>query len=79
VVTNEEFTRALGRVLHRPTAVPVPSFGPALLLGRELADSLLGDSARVVPTRLLASGYRFRFPEVEGALRHVLGREGSPA
>jgi NAD dependent epimerase/dehydratase family enzyme len=51
--------------------VPVPAFALRLALG-EMADTLLA-STRLRPERLLATGYRFRFPELEGALRHVLG------
>lgn len=72
-VTNREFTKTLGRVLHRPTVLPMPAFAAKLALG-EMANELLLASARVVPKRLLESGYEFRFPELEGALRHVLGR-----
>ena len=72
-VRNAELTRTLGRVLHRPAVVPVPPFGPALLLGRELAHELLFSSQRVLPTRLEASGYRFRHPDLEGALQAALG------
>ena len=46
-VTNAVFTKALGRVLHRPTVLPIPSFGPKLLLGTELAEALLYDGQRV--------------------------------
>jgi len=72
-VTNAEFTRLLGRVLERPTLVPLPAFAARLALG-EMADELLLTSQRVVPARLQASGYRFRYPTLEGALRGVLGR-----
>jgi uncharacterized protein len=72
-VTNAEFTRTLGRVLGRPTVLPVPAFAARLALG-EMADELLLGSLRVVPTRLQASGYRFRQPTLEGALRAALGR-----
>jgi uncharacterized protein len=75
-VTNATFTEVLGRVLGRPTVVPVPRFGPRLLLGRQLADELLFWSVRAVPERLQASGYRFAHPELEGALRAVLDRPG---
>ena len=68
-VTNAELTKALGAVLRRPTWVPVPRLGPQLLLGRELAESLLYSSARMAPTVLESSGYTFRHPEIEGALR----------
>jgi uncharacterized protein (TIGR01777 family) len=72
-VTNAVFTKTLGRVLGRPTVAPVPAFALRLAFG-EMADATLLTGARVRPGRLLATGYRFRFPEVEGALRHVLGR-----
>ena len=72
-VTNAEFTRTLGRVLGRPTLVPLPAFAARLALG-EMADELLLASQRVVPARLQASGYRFRHPSLEDALRAVLAR-----
>jgi uncharacterized protein (TIGR01777 family) len=72
-VTNAEFTRTLGRVLGRPTLVPLPAFAARLALG-EMADELLLASQRVVPARLQASGYRFRYPTLDDALRAVLGR-----
>jgi uncharacterized protein (TIGR01777 family) len=72
-VTNAVFTKTLGRVLGRPTIAPVPAFALRLALG-EMADAALLSSTRVRPERLHASGYRFRFPDLEGALRHVLGR-----
>jgi uncharacterized protein (TIGR01777 family) len=72
-VTNAVFTKTLGRVLGRPTVAPVPAFALRLAFG-EMADAALLSSTRVRPERLQASGYRFRFPDLEGALRHVLGR-----
>lgn len=72
-VTNREFTRVLGRVLRRPTILPLPSFAAKLALG-EMADELLLSSAKVSAKKLVDSGYVFRQPELEGALRHVLGR-----
>jgi uncharacterized protein len=74
-VTNAEFTKALGRVLGRPTLFAVPGVAARVALG-EFAQEALG-SARVLPQRLTESGYEFRHPELEPALRHVLGR--SPA
>ena len=71
-VTNRVFTKALGEALHRPSLAPVPSFGPKLLLGPELADALLFTSARVVPNVLTASGYTFANPTIESALQNVL-------
>jgi uncharacterized protein (TIGR01777 family) len=71
--TNREFTKTLGKVLSRPTIFPMPAFAARLLLG-EMADELLLASARVQPTKLLETGYEFRFSELEGALRHVLSK-----
>jgi len=72
-VTNAVFTKTLGRVLGRPTIAPAPAFALRLAFG-EMADATLLSSTRVRPGRLLATGYRFRFPDLESALRHVLGR-----
>ena len=72
-VTNQEFTKTLGNVLGRPTAIPLPAFAARLMFG-EMADEVLLASARIQPTKLVASGYQFRYPELEGALRHVLAR-----
>jgi uncharacterized protein (TIGR01777 family) len=72
-VTNGEFTKTLGRVLGRPTAFPLPAFAARLAFG-QMADELLLCSQRVEPAELLASGYQFRFPDLEGALRHLLGK-----
>ncbi len=72
-VTNREFTKALGRVLRRPTLFPLPALVARIMLG-EMADGLLLASARVAPVRLMESGYKFQHPEIEGALRAVLGR-----
>jgi hypothetical protein len=68
-VTNREFTNTLGRILHRPTIFPAPAFALRLALG-EMADALLLSSTRVQPKKLLASGYQFRFPDLESGLRH---------
>jgi uncharacterized protein (TIGR01777 family) len=70
--TNYDFTKTLGGVLHRPTIFPMPAFAARLALG-EMADELLLSSTRVVPEKLQQSGYRFRCPMLELALRHVLG------
>ena len=71
--TNAEFTSTLGRVLRRPVIFPMPAFAARLAFG-EMADALLLSSQRVEPKRLLASGYRFRYPDLEAALRHLLDR-----
>ncbi len=73
-VTNAAFTRILADVLGRPALLPIPKFGPALLLGRELAEELLYWSVRAAPTVLEGDGYRFRHPTLEGALRDLLDR-----
>ena len=75
-VTNCVFAKTLGRVLRRPAMFPVPAFVLRLALG-EMADALLLSSQRVEPAKLVASGYKFRFPELEGALRHLLGKQAS--
>ena len=72
-VTNAEFTATLARVLRRPAVLHVPAFAPRLVLG-ESAEEFLFVSQRARPVRLLETGYRFRFPELEPALRHTLGR-----
>lgn len=76
-VTNRELTGALGKALSRPTLLPVPAFALRLALG-EMADALLLASTRVAPRRLEETGYRFRFPELGGALRHLLAKAGRP-
>ena len=72
-VTNQAFTKTLGRVLSRPTFLPLPAFAVKLAFG-EMGEELLLASTRVDPHRLQESDYEFRFPELEGALRHVLGK-----
>ena len=73
-VRNSDFTRVLARVLHRPAIFPAPALALRLALG-ELADALLLASQRVVPERLVELDYKFRFAELEPALRAILGRE----
>ena len=70
---NREFTETLGKVLGRPTIFSMPAAAVRLVFG-EMADALLLASARVEPVRLLAGGFTFQYPELEGALRHVLGK-----
>ena len=72
--TNRAFTKTLGHVLGRPTVFPLPGFAARLMLG-EMAEELLLASTRVEPARLLSTGYQFRYPTLDGALRHVVGRE----
>lgn len=75
-VTQAEFAQTLARVLKRPSFIPIPSFGPKLLLGAELAENLLFTGQRVVPTALLADGYVFANDTLEATLRAMLGRPG---
>jgi uncharacterized protein len=71
-VTNRAFTASLARVLRRPSFLAVPAFAPKLILGAELADSLLFASLRVLPGVLQADGYTFRHADLETALRALL-------
>lgn len=74
-VTNAQFTEVLGHALRRPTFLPIPKFGPRLLLGRELADNLLFSGQRVLPTTLEADGdFSFRHTELAGALAELLAK-----
>jgi uncharacterized protein (TIGR01777 family) len=70
-VTNREFTKALGRALHRPTFAAVPAFALRLAVG-EMADQMLLVSARVEPRHLLDAGFRFSHPELQPALDAIL-------
>lgn len=72
-VRNHDFASTLGTVLGRPAILPVPAFALKLLFG-EMAEATLLASTRVLPTVLAASGYQFRYPALEPALRHLLGR-----
>lgn len=72
--TNRELSRALGRVLGRPALLPVPAFALELLYG-EMA-KLVTTGANVVPRRLEELGYRFRYPDLEPALRAATGHGG---
>jgi len=73
-VTNAEFTTVLAKVLRRPAILPIPTFGPKIILGGELADALLFTGQRVLPTALLASGYNFEHPTLDIGLRAVLAK-----
>ncbi|MDP8938742.1 MAG: TIGR01777 family oxidoreductase [Actinomycetota bacterium] len=72
-LTNAEYTKVLGEVLNRPTLVPVPAPAIRAVLG-QVADELLLASMRVEPAKLKETGYEFRYPGLEGALRHLLDR-----
>lgn len=70
-VTNDEFTRCLAGVLRRPAVLPVPAGALRLALGQMAEETVLAGQ-RVAPQRLQATGYSFLYPELEGALRHLL-------
>ncbi|CAN5621929.1 hypothetical protein BH20ACI4_BH20ACI4_21580 [soil metagenome] len=70
-VTNKEFTATLGKVINRPTIIPVPAFGIRLLFG-EMGETLLLKGARVLPEKLQNAGFEFKFADLETALKHIL-------
>lgn len=70
-VTNREFTETLARLLSRPARLALPSLAARLAFGK-MADEVLLASARISPSRLRESGFKFQFPELEGALRRIL-------
>ena len=71
-VSNEVFTKTLGHVLSRPTALAMPAFAARLAFG-EMADEMLLASQMVVPKRLNDAGFEFKYPELEPALRKYVG------
>ncbi len=72
-VRNADFTEILAGVINRPAALPVPRMALRLLFG-QMADETLLASCRVVPGVLEQTGFQFRFPDLEGTLRHCLGQ-----
>ncbi|MFT5734292.1 MAG: hypothetical protein ACI8WY_002973 [Planctomycetota bacterium] len=73
-VRNVEFTKTLGKVLGRPTILPVPKFGLQAAIGKEQAEEMLLASVRVAPAALQKAGFRFAYPRLEDALMHGLGK-----
>jgi uncharacterized protein len=73
-VRNTEYTRTLAHVLHRPAVLPVPALGPRILLGQQGARELALANQRVHPTRLSQREHPFRQPDLDSALKHLLGR-----
>ncbi len=67
-VTNEEFTKAMGRALHRPTVLPVPRFALKAAAGGQMAEEMFLGSSRVVPKRLFDARYAFRSPDLDATL-----------
>ncbi len=74
-VTNRELTKTLGRLLHRPTIAPLPAFAARAMFG-EMADAALLASGRAAPLALMESGYKFKHPKLEPALRDLLASTG---
>lgn len=72
-VPQAEFARALGHVLSRPVLAPLPAFAVRAMFG-EMGESLLLEGSRVLPEALVKAGFEFRYPSLEAALRHELGR-----
>ncbi len=73
-VTNAEFTKVLAGVLSRPAFFTVPGLALKAALGREAANEMLLSGQRVEPGKLIASGYQFQIPDLQEALRDLLGK-----
>jgi uncharacterized protein (TIGR01777 family) len=71
-VMVQEYVTALGRALHRPALLPVPTLALDVILGQEMTQEMLLGGQRVVPAKLLESGFTFRYPDLDGALRDML-------
>lgn len=71
-VQNHTLAKALGRAMHRPSFFPAPGFMLKLILGE--FGAVLLEGQRVIPQRLLKSGFQFRYPEIDQALEKILGR-----
>lgn len=72
-VTNNEYTKALGSVISRPTIFPMPDFAARLVFG-QMADELLLSSTRVLPEKLKEFNHNFKYPQIQDCLKHVLGQ-----
>ncbi len=72
-VTNAEFTKTLGRVLHRPTLIPIPTPALKAMLGEEATKEMLLGGTRARPAKLEEAGFRWLHPTLEVALRDILG------
>ena len=72
-VTNKVFTKTLGKIIKRPTFIPMPAFSARLVFG-EMADELLLASTRVEPAKLVNSGFKFKYPGIDEALRSVIAK-----
>ena len=72
-VTNREFTKALASALHRPAFFPVPYFAIRVAMG-EIAEVMFA-SQRVLPKKPLATGFEFKHPEINGAMRAIFAEK----
>jgi NAD dependent epimerase/dehydratase family enzyme len=70
-VTNRDFNKILSRILAKPAFLRLPGLAARIILGEMAKEALLA-SARAIPAKLIKSKYKFQFPDLEGALRHVL-------
>ena len=71
--TNTQFVKALGRAMHRPTVFPFPKLAVATVFG-EMGETVLLESQRLLPARLLDAGFAFAHPDLGEALEHTLER-----
>jgi uncharacterized protein (TIGR01777 family) len=71
-VTNREFSKALGRAIHRPSWAPVPAFVLEMLFG-DMAAAVLVKGQRAIPKRAVDLGFRFEHPDIDEAVRHLVG------
>jgi uncharacterized protein (TIGR01777 family) len=71
-VRNKDLAKALGRILHRPSFIPAPGFMVKLVLGE--FGSVILEGQRVIPRRLLENGFVFQYPDIEKALRGIVGQ-----
>lgn len=71
-VTNREFTTRLGKILNRPTLVPLPAF-MARLIFADMADEMLLSGPSVIPEKLQKAGFTFNYPDLQSSLVHLLG------
>ncbi len=74
VVSNREFAKTLGRILHRPVFLRIPAFVLRVAMG-EVAEAILAGDTRLRPDKLLATGFRFESPDIDSSLRHELVQE----
>lgn len=72
-VTNAVFTKTLGKVLNRPTILPLPEFAVKLIFG-EMGEALLLQGCRVIPEKAVANGFGFSFPDLEAAIADSVAR-----